>query len=118
MLIDSEAEFVRRLLVAFPELDDLYETHVFNNDGLLAHVFFWDVTQEVVQGFLGKESDVPSWRRFLSFLEEAYPGADTPVKNLIGTSFLYNLPWPGQEGAEIADALGPVLSEVYTRVRA
>ncbi|MFG3149138.1 IS5 family transposase [Streptomyces sp. NPDC048243] len=51
-----------------PGFKDLFEAHVFNQDGVLPHVFFWNVVQETVESFLG--GDATDWQVTLRFLEE------------------------------------------------
>ena len=108
---------VERLIGRFPELRDLYECHVFNNGELLPHVFFWDVVQDVLAAYLGRSSDLPEWRPVLDFLEEEYRRGDDCGREVIVTSFLDSLPYPGQEAHEIVAHLGPDLAAVLMRLR-
>lgn len=57
------------------------------------------------------------WRGVLGFFEETYPVAPLPVKELIVTRFLMDLPWPREPGYELADCLGPVLAWKFVQVR-
>ncbi|MEU8675304.1 hypothetical protein [Streptomyces sp. NPDC048560] len=37
-----------------PGFEEGYECHVFNENGVLPHVFFWDVGQDTVRSYLGE----------------------------------------------------------------
>ncbi|MFI1941454.1 hypothetical protein ACH44C_30510 [Streptomyces purpureus] len=112
-----DVRFVEELVAELPGFADAYEAHVFNENGVLPHVFFMDVVEETVQAFLGEESDVPDWRRTLDFLEER-TGSDTPeVQAVIVTSFLNDLPYPGQPGHDIVRHLPPRMAATFARIR-
>ncbi|MFJ6431121.1 hypothetical protein [Streptomyces sp. NPDC091416] len=115
--VSPDVQLVRDLVAAVPDFEDLYETHVFNQDGVLPHVFFWDVTQETVQSYLGLDADAPDWRRTLRFLEEQ-SARDVPgIDEVVVTSFLEYLPFPGKPGHEIVGELGPVMAAKFAKVR-
>ncbi|MEV0745415.1 hypothetical protein AB0I75_09445 [Streptomyces sp. NPDC050273] len=112
-----DVQLVKDLVAEIPAFEDLYETHVFNQDGVLPHVFFWDVTQETVQSYLGLDADAPDWRRTLRFLEEQ-SARDVPgIDEVVVTSFLEYLPFPGKPGHEIVGELGPVMAAKFAKVR-
>ncbi|WLQ50653.1 hypothetical protein P8A21_25645 [Streptomyces poriferorum] len=112
-----DVQLVKDLVAQIPAFEDLYETHVFNQDGVLPHVFFWDVTQETVQSYLGLDADAPDWRRTLRFLEEQ-SARDVPgIDEVVVTSFLEYLPFPGKPGHEIVGELGPVMAAKFAKVR-
>ncbi|MEU9951493.1 hypothetical protein [Streptomyces sp. NPDC047939] len=112
-----DVQLVKDLVAEIPAFEDLYETHVFNQDGVLPHVFFWDVTQETVQSYLGLDADAPDWRRTLRFLEEQ-SARDVPgIDEVVVTSFLEYLPFPGKPGHEIVSELGPVMAAKFAKVR-
>ncbi|WP_236064415.1 hypothetical protein [Streptomyces poriferorum] len=112
-----DVQLVKDLVAEIPAFEDLYETHVFNQDGVLPHVFFWDVTQETVQSYLGLDADAPDWRRTLRFLEEQ-SAQDVPgIDEVVVTSFLEYLPFPGKPGHEIVGELGPVMAAKFAKVR-
>jgi hypothetical protein len=115
--VDSDQQLVERLIGRFPELQEIYDIHVDNNGGLLPYVFFWDVLQEVVQCYLGRESDLRDWCSLLEFLEEEYGRGELPAQELIVTAFLDSLPYPGEPAHGIADRLGPRLAEKYRQLR-
>lgn len=112
-----DVQLVKDLVAEIPAFEDLYETHVFNQDGVLPHVFFWDVTQETVQSYLGLDADAPDWRRTLRFLEEQSARNVPGIDEVVVTSFLEYLPFPGKPGHEIVGELGPVLAAEFAKVR-
>ena len=116
---EKTIEFTRRLVEAFPALEEDYEIHVENNAIPLPHVFFADATRAVVAAYAGTDPDYAEldWRGFLDFLDSRYPGAQAGVKEVIVTSFLLQLPWPAQPGYGIVDHLGPALVQKFREVR-
>lgn len=116
----SGADFLQDLVGRFPQLEEDYECHVENNGGPLPHVFFWEVTQAVMHAYSGTDADYAEfdWRGLIEYLEETYPTAPLEVKEVIVTSFLLNLPWPGEPGYAIVAELGPTLAEKFRQVRA
>ncbi|MEU1473511.1 hypothetical protein ABZ434_35535 [Streptomyces sp. NPDC005761] len=112
-----DVQLVKDLVAGIPAFEDLYETHVFNQDGVLPHVFFWDVTQETVQSYLGLDADAPDWRHTLRFLEEQSARDVPEIDEVVVTSFLEYLPFPGKPGHEIVAELGPVLAAKFAKVR-
>lgn len=118
MLMTADVQLVKDLVSRIPEFEDLYESHVFNENGtVLPHVFFWDVTQETVQSYLGADADAPDWRRTLAFLEEQSARGVSGIDEVIDTSFLEYLPFPGKPGHAIVEELGPVMAAKFARVR-
>ncbi|WP_406169965.1 hypothetical protein OIE52_37410 [Streptomyces canus] len=116
--MDSGEQLVIDLVGHVPELEDLYETHVFNENGeVLPHVFFWDVTQEVMDSFLAPHGGTLDWRKVLDFLEDRMKSGVPEVDEIIVTSFLNYLPYPRSPGHEITKSLGPVMSQRFTRIR-
>lgn len=112
-----DVRLVKDLVAEIPAFEDLYETHVFNQDGVLPHVFFWDVTQETVQSYLGLDADAPDWRRTLRFLEEQSARDVPEIDEVVVTSFLEYLPFPGKPGHEIVGELGPVMAAKFAKAR-
>ncbi len=114
--VSDDVALVQELVAAVPELEELYEVHVFNQHGTLPHIFFWDMTQDVLASY--QEDDGPDalWRQTLAFLERRF-GGSREADAVIGTSFLYSLPWPGQPGYGIVEELGPTLRRVFSEVR-
>ncbi|MCP2323410.1 hypothetical protein HDA40_001917 [Hamadaea flava] len=109
-------QFIAEMTCRFPGLQGEVDAHVENNDGLLAHVLFWDITSDVLVAFRG-DDDGLSWRDALAFFDESYLRGDREVREVLVTSFLLNLPWPDQPGYEIVGHLGPVLAERFVAVR-
>ena len=112
-----DVRLVKDLVAEIAAFEDLYETHVFNQDGVLPHVFFWDVTQETVRSYLGLAADAPDWRRTLRFLEGQSARNVPEIDEVVMTSFLEYLPFPGKPGHEIVGELGPVLAAKFAKVR-
>ncbi|HEY9330721.1 MAG TPA: hypothetical protein VIS09_21190 [Streptomyces sp.] len=112
-----DVKLVKDLVAEIPAFEDLYETHVFNQDGVLPHVFFWDVTQETVQSYLGLDVGAPDWWRTLRFLEEQSTRGVPEIDEVVVTSFLEYLPFPGKPGHEIVGELGPVMAAKFAKVR-
>ena len=108
---------MKDLVAEIAAFEDLYETHVFNQGGVLPHVFFWDVTQETVRSYLGRDADAPDWRRTLRFLEGQSARNVPGIDEVVVTSFRKYLPFPGQLGHEIVGELGPVLAARFEKVR-
>ncbi|GLY91330.1 hypothetical protein [Actinoallomurus iriomotensis] len=111
-----DVQLVEELVRRLPAFEDLYESHVFNEDGVLPHVFFWDVTQETVASFLGDE-DPPDWRATVGFLEEQFGAAEPKAREVVVTSFLDYLPFPGQPGGDLTRYLGPQLTGKLAELR-
>lgn len=115
--VGDDIALVKELVTAVPEFEDLYEADEFNNGGVLPHVFFWDMTQEVLESYREDHSPDAVWRRTIAFLENRL-GRSAEADTVIGTSFLYSLPWPGTLGYGIVDELGPKLRQMFSSVRA
>ncbi|MEW1862547.1 hypothetical protein OG896_36140 [Streptomyces sp. NBC_00669] len=113
--MEQDVQLVRDLVAASPGFEGLFESHVFNQDGVLSHVFFWDVVQETVASFLG--GDGTDWRVTLRFLEEQLRRDVPEVSAVIVTSFLFSLPWPDQPGYGLVDHLGPAMSAQFALIR-
>ncbi|MFC8715841.1 hypothetical protein [Kitasatospora sp. NPDC057198] len=114
--MSEDVQLVEELVARIPGFQDLYETHIFNNDSLLPHPFFWEVTQETVSSYLG-DAESPDWQQTLQFLEEQAEKGVPEIDKVIVTSFLYNLPFPGSPGHDIVDHLGPVLTRRFAELR-
>lgn len=88
--------FVLELVNKVDRLKPIYEKHINDNDELLCHVFFGDLTRYVIE--LNKsimnnliDSDVEAMGVILNHLENKVTGLDDNIDNLIGVSFLENL---------------------------
>ncbi|MFF1719862.1 hypothetical protein [Streptomyces sviceus] len=113
--MERDVQLVRDLVAAAPGFEDLFDAHVFNEDGVLSHVFFWDVVQETVASFLG--GNKTDWQVTLRFLEEQLRLDVPEVTTVVVTSFLFNLPWPDQPGYGLVDHLGPAMSARFGAIR-
>lgn len=110
-------QLVEDVVARFPILEDSYDAHVYNEGGVLPHVFFWDVTQGVVNSFVTQNPDTLDWRSVLAFLEEQLCRGILEVNEVITTSFLWYLPNPGDPGYEIVAHLGPVMTRKFQEIR-
>ncbi|WP_137993622.1 hypothetical protein [Streptomyces vilmorinianum] len=110
-------QLVSDLVTRIPEFQDALEAHVFNQGGVLPHVFFWDVVQDTVRSFLGEDPAAAHWRRTLDFLEEQSCRGVLGIDEVIVTSFLNDLPYPHEPGHAIVQQLGPVMAAKFGRIR-
>lgn len=92
------------LSAAVPDLDALRTEHVREYGELLPHVLFGDVTR-----WLLAHQPQP---RVLQILEDAFLAADAETYDLIAASFVENIE-PGPEYADLRDALGPRLRQLW-----
>ncbi|MEU8953529.1 hypothetical protein AB0C93_04410 [Streptomyces sp. NPDC048518] len=113
--VERDVQLVRDLVAAVPGFEELFDAHVFNEDGVLPHVFFWDVVEETVASFLGRgETD---WRDTLRFLEDELRLDAPQVNEVVVTSFLLGLPWPDQPGYGLVDHLGRAMKARFAAIR-
>lgn len=110
-------QLVEDLVVQFPMLEDSYSSHVFNEGGVLPHVFFWDVVQEVIDSFLSHAPNSLDWRSVLSFLEDRISRGDSEVNEVICTSFLWYMPNPGEAGYDLVAQMGPAMARKFLEIR-
>ena len=110
----STKNCVSQLLDRVPELGSLYDEHIQDNNELLPHVFFGDVTRYVVQEMRCRESQ-PSQpvQRILSFLEQCMVSGDEQVNELISVSFLENLLGEDDVLANLKKLMGPNLAREF-----
>ena len=73
-----------------PDLKPAYDEHLKNNDELLPHVFFGDVTRFVITKIESSENH-EMIAKLLEYLEEGLQSGDEEIENLIGVSFAENL---------------------------
>jgi hypothetical protein len=83
-------DFVRRLIAAVPELDEVYRQHVIEYDELLPHVLMGDVTRFAIAN-VGLSGIEGSLSKLLVFLEDELVSSDREISELIGVSFIENL---------------------------
>ncbi|MEU6988845.1 hypothetical protein ABZ946_36530 [Streptomyces sp. NPDC046324] len=110
---------VEDLVAQVPGFEDAYECHVFNENGVLPHMFFRDVVEDTVRSYLaeGGNPDGPDWRRVLAFLEEETQRRVPGAIEVIVTSFLYDLPYEGEPGYGVQAHLGPAMKKRYLQLR-
>ncbi|MYX37481.1 MULTISPECIES: hypothetical protein [unclassified Streptomyces] len=113
--MDQDVQLVQDFVAGVPGFEDLYDAHVFNEDGILPIVFFWDVAHETVTSFLGGDAE-SDWRATLRFLEDQLQ-RDIPEVTETIAWFLYYLPWPDQPGYGLVGHLGPTMSAKFAVVR-
>ncbi len=108
----STHTLVDRLVGTYPELQTLEREHLDAFGEMFPHVFFGALTAWLADAYLADPNAGPeaTWRQILADLEREYETGDTNVKELLYVSFLENLPYPGQKGAQIAEHLGPRLT--------
>ena len=59
MLVEGSVELIRRLIDQFPQLDEMYSSHLFNERGqVLPHIFFADLTEEIIDSYTGNSEDM------------------------------------------------------------
>jgi hypothetical protein len=80
----STVDFCTNLAVQFTDIRELLDKHMSDNDELLPHVFFGDVTRWVLM-------DKPARSRVVELLEWASNSRDLDLQNLIAASFTENL---------------------------
>lgn len=115
---DSATEFVEALVVDHPDLEALLDEHREDNMGeVLPHVFFGDLTRFVVAHHLDPVADPTELDPLLATLDRGMLDGDDEVKELIAVSFLENLPYPDEDGADIIDRLGPALTAELETLR-
>jgi hypothetical protein len=112
-----DVQLVADFIAAVPGFEDIYTSHLDDNEVVLPHVIFWDITQEIVASFLREDSDPPTWRDALEFLEERFTLNVPEMNKVIVTSFLGLLPYPGQPGYDIINRLGPTLKRRFDLIR-
>ncbi|WP_017586210.1 hypothetical protein [Nocardiopsis ganjiahuensis] len=115
--------FALDLVERFPLLGQNIDFYYDGPEDFLAHVFFGiEVTPEVVAAYVAEVSGVPveerlNWRGVLSFLNRCLQSEDRVMRTVIGTSFLFQLPAPGQEGYGIVDELDDGLARLFEVAR-
>ncbi|MFE4265423.1 hypothetical protein [Streptomyces sp. NPDC056883] len=114
----ASVRLVEDLVAQVSGFEEAHECHAFNENGVLPHVFFWDVVQDTVHSYLAEgDPDGPDWRRVLAFLEEETRRRVPGAIEVIVTSFLYSLPHQGKPGYGIEEHLGPAMKESYLQLR-
>lgn len=108
-------DVVDRLVRRLPEFRDALNEHLRDNDGLLPHVLFGDLTRFVLRARKDGHDDIV--RRALAFLDEALRHGDERTKNLVAVSFVENVgPWDPQQ-ARFIEEWPQALRDEATRQR-
>jgi hypothetical protein len=76
----------------------------------------WD--GELVRSYLAAGGWDGAWKAVVDQLEREYERGEDDVRELLAVSFLEHLPYPGQEGADVVEHLGPALLAELRRLRA
>jgi hypothetical protein len=118
---EKTIEFTRRLVEAFPVLEEDYEDHVANNFGeTLPHLFAsMELMDAVVGSYLGHEEyRALDWAAVLAYLDRQYvEEQDSEVRNVIAVSFVEDLPNRDEPGYGIVEHLGPNLARLFAKIR-
>jgi hypothetical protein len=121
--LQPEERFALDLVERFPALGERIDYYYDGPDDFLAHVFFGvEVVRAVVAAYVADGSDRSTgaqldWRGVLGFLDRRLRPGDDAVRTLIGTSFLFQLPMPGQEGHGIVGEFDGELARLFEAAR-
>lgn len=107
MRIITYDNFVKQLLAAAPEISDIHQQHMKDNDEILPHVLLGEVTRFVINAH--RNSNVELRTRILDFLECAVSSPDDKLQELVVVSFLENLHQAGEDYEGLKKLLGPNL---------
>lgn len=102
-----EAEFARRLVALAPELEQVLDEHLEEQEGeLLPYLLMGDVA-----AWLSERSRRESERtaQILAWIEDEYVRGDFDVRNLIDVGIVEMLP-AAPDGADVLVLLGPELT--------
>lgn len=125
----AEERLALDLVESFPALGENVDFYYDGPDEFLAHMFFGiEVIRAVVAAYVADHGAHPlggrlewpgvlDWRGVLAFLEQRLRTGNEAVKTVIGTSFLFRLPMPGQEGHAIVDELDGELARLFAVAR-
>lgn len=119
----TEERFALDLVERFPALGERIDCYYDGPDDFLAHVFFGvEVARRVVAAYVADMSGDSAggrldWRGVLGFLDRRLRSGGEAVRIVIGTSFLFQLPMPGQEGHGIVDELDGELARLFDVAR-
>jgi hypothetical protein len=84
----TSPEFVSWLVVRHPGLVPVLDEHLADNDELLPHVLFGDVTRYALA--LARNGEVDELNRLLGDLDAALDESEDDVAELVGASFVEN----------------------------
>jgi hypothetical protein len=118
VFVNDGEEFIERFAREVPGFMELYSIHLENEGELLGHVFFGvDVVKATVASYLQDPEEESDWRATLAYLEKEFERHVVAIDRIIVTSFLWQLPYKGQPGAEIACHLGPQMKARLAELR-
>lgn len=100
--------FIERLLGVAPELKEMYDEHVADNDVLLSHVFMGSVTRFVIASARDVDS-LSVVQRLLDYFESQLVGGDAESIDLIRASFVENLIGEQMVVNKLKPMMGPAL---------
>jgi hypothetical protein len=105
----ADERFVRQLASAIPDLGELLEEHIRDNDEILSYVFLgayaWPWLEEQVNS--GADQGLRAAHQYLEMLEAELARDNAQTRNLIDVEFLEWFEGPGHEA--IKAILPPVL---------
>jgi hypothetical protein len=118
LLVGVAEEFTEQFSRDLPGFEGAYLAHLENEDGSFPHLFFAiDVVPATVNSFLNVPGEDSDWRLTLSYLEDKFAQHIPEINTVIVTSFLYQLPYEGQPGADIVYSLGPQMKVRLAEMR-
>ena len=110
--------FVDRVTAAVPALLRLAAENEYGDRGdVLVHGFLGDVAFRELDNYRSGGPVAMEEVRTVVALLETELGADRGVDEAIAVSFVENLPYPGEPGADLVDLLGPQLRAELQRQR-
>jgi len=93
-----------------PDVRELLDDHINDNDELLPHVFFGDVTRWIL-------ADRPGRIQVVKFLDQHISGGNSDIENLIAVSFIENLESQEELEQALANADAYCLRNEWVRQR-
>lgn len=107
----GEVAFVGALIHRNPALMPLLKEHLDDFDAVLPHLLLADVTRWTVERAQQAQGHQDlELQAVLEDLENAFSNKSGDARELVGVSFLENLPSKGQEGFEVRELLGPTMT--------
>ena len=112
----EEMQFVKDIAEAIPDVRSILREHLEDQYGeLLPHVFMGDLTRWVLRLLASAGPRDQRLQAVLGLMERGWGSSDA-VRELIGVSFLENLPRPGEAQSEIRNMLRPRLREELDKI--
>jgi hypothetical protein len=109
-------DFINALAASHPPVGQVLREHLIDwDDELIPNIFMNDLVLAAIV-WLSTDEGRESVASILVGLEDAW-GRDYEVDELIATGFVEGLPYPGEEGAELLELLGPKLRAEYNAER-